>query len=66
MMHQSKMALMWRGITPPPFGSRKTTCPICSEGRNKRDERCLSVYDKGAWIEWKCHHCGWEDREVAA
>lgn len=59
-------ALMWRGITPPPQDSRKTTCPVCSHTRAKQDERCLSIYPKAGWVDWRCHHCGWEDGEFVA
>ena len=55
--------LIWRGITPPPPNSRKTTCPMCSATRLKRDERCLSVYIGNTAIEWNCHHCGYSDWE---
>lgn len=38
-------------------GQCYTTCPQCSEGRKKRNVRCLSVnIDRGFW---NCHHCGW-------
>lgn len=56
--------LMWRGITPPPMHSRKTLCPHCSHTRTKDREPCLSVYPSDGWIDWRCHHCGWEDGEA--
>lgn len=38
-------------------GDVRTTCPQCSPGRKKRDEKCLAVtVEKGTWF---CHHCGW-------
>ena len=34
-----------------------TTCPECSPGRTKKNDRCLSVnVITGTWC---CHHCGW-------
>ena len=62
-MNHIHEALMWRGITPPPEGSRKTTCPMCSHTRAKSSERCLSIYPGNQWISWQCHHCGWADGE---
>jgi len=59
-------ALMWRGITPPPLGSKKTTCPHCSHTRAKADQRCLSVYHRNQVVEWRCYHCDWEDWEIIA
>lgn len=59
------VALLYRGIAPPERFSRKTTCPQCSHTRRKRHERCLSIYPAEGWIDWKCHHCGWQDGEVA-
>jgi hypothetical protein len=64
-MTNTEQALMWRGISPPPAGSRKTTCPVCSATRRKADEPCLSVYEVSWGVEWFCHHCGWEDGEAA-
>ena len=59
-------ALMFNGITPPAPFSRKTTCPACSHKRDKRDEKCLSVYPDEGWVDWKCHHCGWESGDAVA
>jgi twinkle protein len=43
------------GITN--YQSGRTTCPQCSETRQKKYVQCLSVdIEKGAWF---CHHCGW-------
>lgn len=43
-----------------PFGATgevRTTCPQCSAGRKKHNDRCLGVnVEKGAW---RCYHCGW-------
>ena len=37
-------------------GSKKTTCPACSENRRNKKDPCLSVnFDKGLA---NCHHCG--------
>ena len=66
MTPQVQEALMWRGITPPPRDSTKTTCPECSHHRAKPTQRCLSVYPGSDWVEWHCHHCGWQDGEVVA
>lgn len=57
-------ALLWRGITPPPYGSKKTRCPRCSHLRVKAEERCLSVYVRGWGVEWTCWHCAWTDGEA--
>lgn len=57
-------SLMWRGITSPPRGSRKTRCPCCSNTRRKAEEPCLSVYEGAGQVTWFCHHCGWDDFEV--
>lgn len=57
------LALMYAGQTPPPPGSCKTTCPICSPRRVKHWERCMSVRPMGDVIEVYCWHCGYE-REV--
>ena len=38
-------------------GEVYTLCPNCSQQRNKKNIKCLSVnVDKGTWY---CHHCGW-------
>lgn len=59
-------ALMFSGITPPRGNSHKTRCPVCSAGRTKSAQPCLSVYPKQGRVEWACHHCGWEDQAVIA
>ena len=59
-MNPTAEALMFAGITPPPAGSRKTTCPQCSHRRAKSAERCLSIYPGQRLVAWSCHHCGWE------
>lgn len=56
-------ALMWAGITPPATNSRKTTCPMCSNTRAKREQRCLSIYPAAHLVAWFCHHCQWEGAE---
>lgn len=35
----------------------RTTCPQCSPGRKKQNDKCLAVNT----VEqcWFCHHCGW-------
>jgi hypothetical protein len=47
----------WRSTTPGRF---YTTCPQCSHGRKKRDDRCLAVtiYPDGG-VGWRCFHCPW-------
>lgn len=57
-------ALLWRGITPPPYGSNRTTCPKCSHARTKRDQRCLLIKVIDGWVDWKCFHCEWTDGEA--
>ena len=38
-------------------GNKLTTCPECSQARQKKNIKCLSVnFEKG---QWNCHHCGW-------
>lgn len=37
-------------------GTKYSTCPICSQDRKKKNDKCLSIYfDSGLA---KCHHCG--------
>jgi transcription elongation factor Elf1 len=57
-------ALMWAGITPPPAGSKKTTCPVCSHTRKKQKERCLTVWESEGLVFVKCHNCGHDDAIV--
>jgi hypothetical protein len=57
-------ALLWRGITPPPYGSNRTTCPKCSHKRRKKGEKCLSINVTTHWIDWRCFHCRYTDGEV--
>ena len=57
-------ALLFAGIVPPPEGSNRTTCPMCSHTRRKADDRCLSIYPRDGWVDWKCHHCGWQDGDI--
>ena len=47
------MTLAWAGLTPPRPGSRKTTCPCCSQSRAKPNERCVTIMSDRAW----CWHC---------
>lgn len=63
-MTPAQEALMWRGITPPPNGLSRTTCPQCSHTRRKHWERCLQVRVTHGVVEWRCRHCGWTDCEV--
>ena len=48
-------------------GSKTTTCPLCSQGRKKKNDPCLSVnFNLGKAF---CHHCGsvsFEDEEQRA
>jgi Zn ribbon nucleic-acid-binding protein len=53
-------ALMWAGITPPPAGSMRTTCPQCSHTRKKSHERCLRLWYDNDLIMAECKHCGWD------
>lgn len=39
-----------------PDGVKYTTCPICSEGRKKKTQKCLSVFWSTGMA--KCSHCG--------
>jgi twinkle protein len=37
-------------------GTKYSTCPICSQERKKKTDKCLAIYfDSGLA---KCHHCG--------
>ena len=63
-MTHLEQALIWRGITPPPYGSNRTICPQCSKTRKKAHDRCLSVFATDGWVEWICRHCGWTDGET--
>lgn len=63
-MTPATQALQWRGITPPPPHSRKTTCPVCSHKRAKPQEPCLSVYVTASRVSWQCWHCDWADSEA--
>jgi twinkle protein len=36
-------------------GTKKTTCPACSEERKKKTDKCLSV-DVSTGLAF-CHHC---------
>lgn len=49
--------LLWNGISPPIQNSKKTTCPICSAGRLKKDEKCMVVNVKHDRVELYCYHC---------
>lgn len=53
--------LMWRGITPPPTGSNRTTCPYCSKHRIKKNNRCMQVLERDWGYYIRCHHCGFEE-----
>lgn len=54
-------ALMFNGITPPPPGGRKTTCPQCSHTRRKSREKCLRLTPEECGVVLVyCHHCQWE------
>jgi transposase-like protein len=41
-----------------------TTCPRCSHQRKKKSARCLSVRIDREGVRFKCHHCGWQGREL--
>jgi RNase P subunit RPR2 len=60
---QIREALMFNGIIPPPDGSNRTICPLCSPERRKSKDRCMSIHDRGEFVEWHCHHCGWKDQD---
>ena len=39
-----------------PEGAKTSTCPLCSESRKKKTDKCLQLFwDTGMG---KCHHCG--------
>jgi RNase P subunit RPR2 len=51
--------LMWNGITPPAEGWR-TTCPLCSPHRKRKNHKVLKFWQNGKSVMWKCSHCDWE------
>ena len=57
------MSFIESGIIIPSHinsGQYSTLCPKCSNGRKKRDDKCLSVnIDEGIWY---CHHCNWKGK----
>lgn len=36
----------------------RSTCPLCSEGRRKKNDKCVSVDIKEGKLFWSCKHCG--------
>jgi twinkle protein len=63
-MTDLEQALLHNGITPPPEGCGKTTCPKCSPTRRKKAERCLSIKDNGVVVTWLCFHCKYHGSDV--
>lgn len=54
--------LFEHGIHLPRYdqGNHKITCPLCSQTRRRKTDRCLSVtLGAGGGAVWNCHHCGW-------
>ena len=47
-------------LTMNATGQKYTTCPECSDGRKKSNDKCLGV-DTDRQI-WHCNHCGWSGR----
>ena len=42
------------------LGNHRTTCPVCSPGRKKKKDPCLSVtVNRDGSIVFYCHHCEW-------
>lgn len=61
--------LQWRGITPPPAGrtTARTTCPVCSPYRVKRDEACARItITSDTSAKLFCYHCGADEFFEAA
>lgn len=55
------MAYSEYGISAPEGLSSNyyTTCPICSEHRKKKNDKCLTIYpSEGNEGKFHCHHCG--------
>jgi hypothetical protein len=49
------------GAYPDQFsGSRMFRCPVCSDQRKKKSEKCLSLKSDADGFVFKCHHCGWK------
>jgi RNase P subunit RPR2 len=56
--------MMWRGVTPPPPGSNRTSCPACHTlpaSHSLRRHRVVRVYAVPGGYNATCHHCGWAD-----
>ena len=51
-----------QGIFLPHYelGEHRIICPNCSNHRNKKYEKCLSVTTTNDAILWFCHHCDWQ------
>lgn len=49
---------------PPTLQAHRTTCPMCSETRRKKNERCLVVTEHDWGVEWYCHHCKYTDSAI--
>jgi RNase P subunit RPR2 len=61
MTPETLTELQWRGITPPPPHSQRTTCPYCSHGRVKSHKRCFRIIEHDDHVRLECKHCGFED-----
>jgi len=55
-----EVALLFKGIRPPPEGKNKTTCPQCSHLRKKTHRPCLLVKTQAnKTFRVYCFNCGW-------
>ena len=61
VLNSSKRSITFGDLgiaTKRSSGEEKTTCPNCSNTRQKHAEPCLSVnHDEGVYY---CHHCDWK------
>ena len=50
------------GIEFKPESNYNTTCPQCSEGRTKNEQKCLKVFIEDKAVIWQCYHsgCDWK------
>lgn len=47
------------GVDVEALGSRISRCPMCSDHRKKKNEKCLSVKVDADGYVFRCHHCSW-------
>jgi RNase P subunit RPR2 len=52
------------GVALPNTDSLRTTCPYCSDRREKSWEKCLQIRPQEWGVRVRCRHCGWRDHLV--